>query len=799
MNGPRCRFMLLICVAPPWTLSILSVASLDSIEMMQSYVATAFWALIVGIQILACGVHGQESSGDDPQVEPCSCSGLDYTNGGSYLIDGTSEHNFTFTSVFNGCFDSVITPILISPDGLGYLCSPIESQPDGNEQPSECDVTYSQMKGGEWTIVVQAPDYDFTVQRQFNLTIGGAANTVVVTATPTEYVGVTSTLPATTVTDWVEDVSTEYFEPDIVTSDCYLPTDTVIYYIPGETTKFVNTVSRWSTLAAAAYMDDKAVILHNKLPSLVLVWRLDLDSRPDHYGQAHDDATQYLPNRDAFVDAQTRGHYLHNYSTAARCHYQHPNSRDHHYHSPTLNKRSTPGYDTGYDAHHDRKTADKHTGDHDCYIEKNRDKPTAELQHHHDEDVTATHAGNLNNYTERRRRRWRGTAAHHNPTAADNENHDSRHCDYNDQGRRRRWPATDDSPRTHYPPATHHSSDNTWDRHYNNPGWRGTATDDKIRAYYSSTANHSSTADHSYNDPGDRYNNYQGRWWGRTTANDPAATHDPSRNNSKTAAHDSPTAYDAKEAEAAASNRQHDRAAAERSNRQQDKGEEHSNLPLERAEARSSQPPEQVEEPNNRPQDKEEELSNPQHDKGVAALSNLQLAREEGEPSNRRLVKEVVERNNLPRGQEVVVGRSLPLAVDLQRLSPMLQMRRLPQKLSRRAARRGVAKMADYTSTVTETTYTVTSTVVELVEGDTVTETSHYITTTTFFPPAQTVCEAEDTVTLYYQGPPHTDYEVNYVTYYTFATVWVGQTQYTTSTDYPAMTRCWQGGGYYGA
>lgn len=42
------------------------------------------------------------------------------------------------------------------------------------------------------------------------------------------------------------------------------------------------------------------------------------------------------------------------------------------------------------------------------------------------------------------------------------------------------------------------------------------------------------------------------------------------------------------------------------------------------------------------------------------------------------------------------------------------------------------------------------------------------------YPPAQTVCDAADTVTYFYQGPTHTDYEINYVTYYTWATVWVG-------------------------
>ncbi|KAK3361620.1 hypothetical protein B0T24DRAFT_496519, partial [Lasiosphaeria ovina] len=154
----------------------------------------------------------------------CSCSGLDYTNGGSYLIDGTSDRDFTFTST-GACFASTITPILISPDGFGYQCSPIASN-DGDEQPSECGVAYYQMRTGTWSIIIQAPDFDFTVQRQFNLTVGGAVNTVV-------------------------DVTTEYAEPDFVTSDCYLPTDTVIYYVPGPTSHIVNTISRWSTLGPA--------------------------------------------------------------------------------------------------------------------------------------------------------------------------------------------------------------------------------------------------------------------------------------------------------------------------------------------------------------------------------------------------------------------------------------------------------------------------------------------------------------------------------------------------------------------
>jgi hypothetical protein len=92
---------------------------------------------------------GSEGSG----VEECTCSGLDYADGGSYLVDGNSEDEFTFTSVFEGrqscfvlltrsqltatgCFESTITPILVSPDGEGYECSSIDSQAAGQEQRS---------------------------------------------------------------------------------------------------------------------------------------------------------------------------------------------------------------------------------------------------------------------------------------------------------------------------------------------------------------------------------------------------------------------------------------------------------------------------------------------------------------------------------------------------------------------------------------------------------------------------------------------------------------------------------------
>jgi len=60
------------------------------------YPAGSLWALLAGF---ATGAWAQGT--DDAG---CSCYGLDYTNGGSYLIDGNSDVKFSFTSLFEGQF-----------------------------------------------------------------------------------------------------------------------------------------------------------------------------------------------------------------------------------------------------------------------------------------------------------------------------------------------------------------------------------------------------------------------------------------------------------------------------------------------------------------------------------------------------------------------------------------------------------------------------------------------------------------------------------------------------------------------
>ena len=49
---------------------------------------------LVGAGLVALAARGVQAD--------CICSGLDYTNGGSYLIDGSSSKDFVFTSEFAG-------------------------------------------------------------------------------------------------------------------------------------------------------------------------------------------------------------------------------------------------------------------------------------------------------------------------------------------------------------------------------------------------------------------------------------------------------------------------------------------------------------------------------------------------------------------------------------------------------------------------------------------------------------------------------------------------------------------------
>lgn len=132
----------------------------------------------------------------------CSVTGLDYTNGGSYLIDATSDSKFTFTSLFRGmwslsnlcgadtdfwrpdCANDNVTPILISPKGQEFTCSTVTTTANNGEELSTCPVSYNQMSSGVWTIIIQAENVDLAVQRTFTLNVGVPQKTVITVRCP---------------------------------------------------------------------------------------------------------------------------------------------------------------------------------------------------------------------------------------------------------------------------------------------------------------------------------------------------------------------------------------------------------------------------------------------------------------------------------------------------------------------------------------------------------------------------------------------------------------------------------------
>ncbi|KAK5656877.1 hypothetical protein OQA88_4427 [Cercophora sp. LCS_1] len=155
----------------------------------------------------------------------CTCTGLDYTNGGSYLVDGTNTADFTFTSVFQSCGPDTVEPILLDPTGVGYLCTEISMEASGEQQQSSCEIPYSRMISGKWSIIIQADATDFQVIREFTLTVQ-ALEKATVTATPTVVVGVTSTLPAVVVETTLYQTSTYLGKAPVVSVQCGYDRDT---------------------------------------------------------------------------------------------------------------------------------------------------------------------------------------------------------------------------------------------------------------------------------------------------------------------------------------------------------------------------------------------------------------------------------------------------------------------------------------------------------------------------------------------------------------------------------------------
>jgi hypothetical protein len=175
-----------------------------------------FLALFTSI-IVPFRAQGADDGGNE--AEECTCSGLDYADGGSYLINADSEDEFTFTSVFEGTIHHSSTTLQTRGAHLNrmlriydypYPCFArwrwLRMLPDrvlsgwagtilvmvSNDHSLKrmfrsnvtvkSGISYSEMSSGTWTVLLEAPEHEFTIQRQFNLTMGARNdNTVTVT------------------------------------------------------------------------------------------------------------------------------------------------------------------------------------------------------------------------------------------------------------------------------------------------------------------------------------------------------------------------------------------------------------------------------------------------------------------------------------------------------------------------------------------------------------------------------------------------------------------------------------------
>ncbi|KAK4164455.1 hypothetical protein QBC43DRAFT_288705 [Cladorrhinum sp. PSN259] len=204
----------------------------------------------------------------------CTSYGVDYANGGSYYIDGSSNQYFSFITIFQGCAQESITPVLIGPDNNQYACSVIKTEPAGVQVTSTCGIPFSYMKSGVWKIIVAGNQV--SSQRTIGLTVGLPQTTWVtvspdlylteivanslVKATPTVVIGYTTTAKAQTAFTTIVQTQTLIIVPRTVTATCSGATRTVTSYPQATTTTVQSTVvrterdgevtSRWTTTLA---------------------------------------------------------------------------------------------------------------------------------------------------------------------------------------------------------------------------------------------------------------------------------------------------------------------------------------------------------------------------------------------------------------------------------------------------------------------------------------------------------------------------------------------------------------------
>ncbi|KAK0744568.1 hypothetical protein B0T21DRAFT_325334 [Apiosordaria backusii] len=104
--------------------------------------------------------------------ETCICTGVDYLDHETYLIDGTKTGNISFASTFEGaCTDVEITPTLQDYDNNQFSCSKITSGPPGSIQVSACSISYANLYSGNWIIVLPHSGTGLVEARSFEIIV----------------------------------------------------------------------------------------------------------------------------------------------------------------------------------------------------------------------------------------------------------------------------------------------------------------------------------------------------------------------------------------------------------------------------------------------------------------------------------------------------------------------------------------------------------------------------------------------------------------------------------------------------
>jgi len=174
----------------------------------------------------------------------CTSYGVDFSNGGTYDIDSESNEYFSFITVFQGCSQETISPVLVSPDDNVYACSDIKTQPAGTQVKSTCGIPYSAMSSGRWKIIISGDQ--ISSQRTISLTVG-VPKTTRVTVTPTITIGYTTTARAQTVLTTLVLTETLIIVPRTVTTRCSGATRTVTSLQQGPTAVVTSTAIRTVT------------------------------------------------------------------------------------------------------------------------------------------------------------------------------------------------------------------------------------------------------------------------------------------------------------------------------------------------------------------------------------------------------------------------------------------------------------------------------------------------------------------------------------------------------------------------